>query len=251
MPPSSPSKVLIIGATGGIGRLAVAAASRHGLQVRALARDAVRAGKLLPGIEIVRGDLEDPASLSAAVRDVDAIVFTHGSDGDGRPGSYQRIDYGGVANTLRALDGRLPRIALMTSINVTRRGGPYGELLDWKRRSERLVRRSGAPYTVVRPSWFSSSSSAGNCIVIEQGDAGSGSVSREQVAEVLIRSLLTDTAAGKTFELYATSGQETTDWNGLFGTAVPDAVGALDGVQDTNNLPLDEEPALVREDLGL
>jgi uncharacterized protein YbjT (DUF2867 family) len=249
MTPTSPSKVLIIGATGGIGRLAVAAASRHGLQVRALARDAVRAGNLLPGIEIVRGDLEDPASLSAAVRDVDAIVFTHGSDGDGRPGSYQRIEYGGVANTLRALDGRLPRIALMTSINVTRRGGPYGELLDWKRRSERLVRRSGAPYTVVRPSWFSSS--AGNRIVIEQGDAGSGSVSREQVAEVLIRSLLTDTAAGKTFEVYATSGQETTDWNGLFGTVVPDAVGALDGVRDTNNLPLDEEPAPVREDLGL
>lgn len=249
MTPTTPRKVLIIGATGGIGRLAVAAASRHGLQVRALARDAVRAGKLLPGIEIVRGDLEDPASLAAAVRDVDAIVFTHGSDGDGRPGSYQRIDYGGVANTLRALDGRLPRIALMTSINVTRRGGPYGELLDWKRRSERLVRRSGAPYTVVRPSWFSST--AGNRIVIEQGDAGSGSVSREQVAEVLIRSLLTDTAKGKTFELYATSGQETTDWNGLFGTAVPDAVGALDGVRDTNNLPLDEEPALVREDLHL
>jgi uncharacterized protein YbjT (DUF2867 family) len=249
MAPTTPSKVLIIGATGGIGRLAVAAASRHGLQVRALARDTVRAGKLLPGIEIVQGDLEDPASLSPAVRDVDAIVFTHGSDGDGRPGSYQRIEYGGVANTLRALDGRLPRIALMTSINVTRRGGPYGELLDWKRRSERLVRRSGAPYTVVRPSWFSSS--AGNRIVIEQGDAGSGSVSREQVAEVLIRSLLTDTAKGKTFELYATSGQETTDWNGLFGTAVPDAVGALDGVRDKNNLPLDEEPALVREDLRL
>lgn len=187
--------------------------------------------------------------MSDAVRDVDAIVFTHGSDGDGWPGSCQRIDYGGVANTLRVLDGRLPRIALMTSINVTRRGGPYGELLDWKRRSERLVRGSGAPYTVVRPSWFSSS--AGNLIVIEQGDAGSGSGSREQVAEVLIRSLLTDTAAGKTFELYATSGHETTDWNGLFGTAVPDAVGALDGVRDTNNLPLDEEPAPVREDLGL
>lgn len=178
MTPTTPRNVLIIGATGGIGRLAVAAASRHGLQVRAFARDAVRAGKLLPGIEIVQGDLEDPASLSAAVKDVDAIVFTHGSDGDGRSGSYQRIDYGGVANTLRALDGRLPRIALMTSINVTGRGGPYGELLDWKRRSERLVRHSGAPYTVVRPSWFSSS--AGSQLVIEQGDAGSGSVSREQ-----------------------------------------------------------------------
>jgi uncharacterized protein YbjT (DUF2867 family) len=111
------------------------------------------------------------------------------------------------------------------------------------------VWRSGAPCTVVRPSWFSSS--AGSHLVIEQGDAGSGSVSREQVAEVLIRSLLTDTAVGKTFELYATPGQETTDWNRLFGTAVPDAVGALDGVRDAGNLPLDEEPALVREELHL
>lgn len=71
------------------------------------------------------------------------------------------------------------------------------------------------------------------------------------MAEVLIRSLVTDAAVGKTFELYATSGQETTDWNGLFGTAVPDAVGALDGIRDAGNLPLDQEPALVREDLRL
>jgi uncharacterized protein YbjT (DUF2867 family) len=82
----------------------------------------------------------------------------------------------------------------MTSINVTRRGGPYGELLDWKRRSERLVRLSDAPYTVVRPSWFSAS--AGNRLV----------------------------------------------------TAVPDAAGALDGARDADNLPLDKEPELVRED---
>jgi uncharacterized protein YbjT (DUF2867 family) len=103
-----------------------------------------------------------------------------------------------------------------------------------------------APYTVVRPSWFSAS--AGNRLVIEKGDAGSGAVSREQVAEVLIRSLLTDTAVGKTFELYATAGQATSDWDGLFSTAVPDAAGALDGARDADNLPLDKEPELVRED---
>jgi uncharacterized protein YbjT (DUF2867 family) len=88
------------------------------------------------------------------VQEVDAIVFTHGLDSDGRSDSFRRVDYGGVANTLRALNGWRPRIALMTSTNVTRRGGPYGELLDWKRRSERLMRISGAPYTIVRPSWF-------------------------------------------------------------------------------------------------
>ena len=119
----------------------------------------------------------------------------------------------------------------------------------WKRRSERLVRLSGAPYTIVRPSWFSPG--AGKHLVIEQGDAGSGAVSREDVAEVLIRSLLTDEAAGKTFELYATAGEATSDWAGLFGTAIADTAGALDGAKDTENLPLDKEPDPVREDVAL
>jgi NADPH:quinone reductase-like Zn-dependent oxidoreductase len=38
MSPTRPNRVLVIGATGGVGRLAVAAAGRHGLQVRAFAR---------------------------------------------------------------------------------------------------------------------------------------------------------------------------------------------------------------------
>lgn len=107
MSTAKPHRVLVIGATGGIGRLAVAAAARHGLQVRAFARDLERARKLLPGVDVVQGDLEDPASLTAAVQDVDAIVFTHGSDSDGRSDAFERIDYGGVANTLEALNGRL------------------------------------------------------------------------------------------------------------------------------------------------
>ena len=49
------------------------------------------------------------------------------------------------------------RIALMTSIGVTDRAGSYNrttEAHDWKRRSERLVRATGLPYTIVRPGWF-------------------------------------------------------------------------------------------------
>jgi uncharacterized protein YbjT (DUF2867 family) len=40
----------------------------------------------------------------------------------------------------------------MTSIGVTNRTGPYNratEAHDWKRRSERLVRATGHPYTIV------------------------------------------------------------------------------------------------------
>src|SRR3954471_18286870 len=153
--PSSPTSVLVVGATGGIGHRVVATAQRHGFDVRALVRDPARAERLLPGADLVAGDLEKPHTLRAAVTDVEAIVFTHG--GNGSPDAARRIDYGGVAAVLHALDGRTPRLALMTSIGVSRRGaygGITGQLLDWKRRSERLVRASGTPYTVVRPGWF-------------------------------------------------------------------------------------------------
>ena len=91
---------LMVGATGSIGRLAVEAAQRHGLRPRALVRDLRRGEELLPGVELVRGDLEDPASLRSAVRGADAIVLTHGSGSDSRADARAHVDYGGVRNIL-------------------------------------------------------------------------------------------------------------------------------------------------------
>jgi uncharacterized protein YbjT (DUF2867 family) len=245
-----PTHVLVAGATGGIGRLVVAAAQRHGLRVTALVRDPRRAEQVLPDVDLVRGDLEDAGSLTAALQRIDAVVFTHG--GNGSPDQARRIDYGGVANVLQALDGRTPRIALMTSIGVSRQGrGSVGELLDWKRRSERLVRASGAPYTIVRPGWFDHVSRGDDQLVLEQGDTGNGGIGREQLAELLVRALLTDTAVGRTFELFAVPGPAPTDWAGLFGSVRPDRAGALDAVADPGTLPVvADEPAPVPADIA-
>jgi uncharacterized protein YbjT (DUF2867 family) len=244
--------VLVVGATGSIGRRVVAAAQRNGLAVRALVRDPARAERLLPGADLVRGDLEDPTSLIDALRGVDAIVFTHG--GNGSPDQARRIDYGGVANTLAALDGARPRIALMTSIGVSRRGaygGSTGQLLDWKRRSERLVRVSGAPYTIVRPGWFDNVGPRDERLVLEQTDTGNGGIGREQLAEVLVRALLSDAAVGKTFELFAEAGAAPSDWDGLFAPLVADPEGGLDAAGDPGTLPaLSEEPDVVRDDVA-
>jgi uncharacterized protein YbjT (DUF2867 family) len=250
--PGSPTSVLVAGATGGIGRRVVTAAQRHGLDVRALVRDPARAERLLPGADLVTGDLEKPDTLRAAISGVDAIVFTHG--GNGSPDAARRIDYGGVAAVLHALNGRTPRLVLMTSIGVSRRGaygGSTGQLLDWKRRSERLVRASGAPYTIVRPGWFDAVDTGDDRLVLEQTDTGNGGIGRDQLAEVLVRSLLTDTAAGRTFELFAEAGPAPTDWPGLFDALTPDPAGGVDAVGDPATLPpVDQEPAAVQEDLA-
>jgi uncharacterized protein YbjT (DUF2867 family) len=241
-----PTRVLVVGATGSIGRRVVTAAARHGLAVRALARDVDRARHLLPDAEVVPGDLTDPDGLAAAVADVDAVVFTHGSASR----AYEEVDYGGVTGVLRALRGRRARIALMTSINVTRTdAGAYQGLMDWKRRSERLVRASGLPYTIVRPGWFDMTGPGDDRLVLAQGDRGSGAVTREQVAEVLVQALLSDTAAGRTFELFAVEGGPPTDWTQLFATTAADHPGSLDGAADPAGPPLGDEPARVRRNV--
>ena len=245
-----PTRLLVVGATGGIGSRVVAAAQQLDLPVRALVRDVARAERTLPGVELVRGDLERADSLADALAGVDAIVFTHG--GNGSPDQARRIDYGGVANVLHALDGRTPRIALMTSIGVSRQGrGSVGELLDWKRRSERLVRASGAPYTIVRPGWFDHVGPGDDRLVLEQRDTGNGGIGRDQLAELLVRSLLTDTALGRTFELFAEPGPAPTDWDGLFAGLRPDPAGSLDAVADPESLPaVADEPAPVPADFA-
>ena len=87
--------VLVVGATGSIGRLVVEEAVRKGHAVRALAREPRQVRRLLPDVEVVAGDLTRPDTLTAAVDGVDAIVFTHGSDGGGKAGA-EEVDYGGV-----------------------------------------------------------------------------------------------------------------------------------------------------------
>jgi uncharacterized protein YbjT (DUF2867 family) len=60
-----PSTVLIAGATGSIGRYAVAEALRQGYAVRALVRDRARAARVLPeGVDLVTGDLTRPGTLA-------------------------------------------------------------------------------------------------------------------------------------------------------------------------------------------
>jgi uncharacterized protein YbjT (DUF2867 family) len=239
--------VLVVGATGSIGQLAVRAAQRHGLRPRAFVRDMRRAEQLLPGVELVQGDLEDPASLRRAVDKADAFILAHGSGGDPRPDARAHVDYGGVRNILHALDGARPRVALMTSIYATRSDVPGAT--PWKRRSERLLRASGLPYTIVRPGWFDHAGPTQRRLVLEQGGTGDGGISRDQIAETLVRSLLTDTALGKTFELIAVEGEEPSDWVQLFGALRGDEPGSVDGVLDPADLPVEAEPQAVRADL--
>jgi uncharacterized protein YbjT (DUF2867 family) len=246
-----PLTVLVIGATGSIGRYAVAEALRLGHKVRALVRDQSRAARVLPDeVDLVIGDLTRPETLGPAIDGVEAIVFTHGSTTSER--DVRDNDYAGVANVLKTLDGRPVRIALMTAIGTTRPGVSYTQ---WKLRSERLVRASGNPYTIVRPGWFDYNQPDQRKIVMLQGDkrqSGSpkdGAIARDQIARVLIDSLHINAADHKTLELISDHGPEQDDLTTLFASLTADPRASLDGAEDNVSLPVDHEPETFRRDL--
>ena len=80
---SASRTVLVIGATGQVGRVVVEEALTRGLSVRAQSRNAARAASSLPAeAEIVEASPTDAASLAAALNGVDIVILTHGGDSD-------------------------------------------------------------------------------------------------------------------------------------------------------------------------
>jgi uncharacterized protein YbjT (DUF2867 family) len=220
-------------------------------------RSPEKARQLPAKAEIAVGDLTRTDALAAPVEGINAIVFTHSSDGAGKVGA-ETVDYGGVRNVLMALGARSARIALMTAIGVTNRTGSYNrstESHDWKRRAERLVRSSGLPSTIVRPGWFDDKKADEHKLVFLQGDtrqagnSSDGVIARSQIVEVLIHSLTSDQALRKTFELVAVKGPAQADLDALFAALDADSKNALDGVRDMANQPLEDEPQRVKDDL--
>jgi uncharacterized protein YbjT (DUF2867 family) len=104
------------------------------------------------------------------------------------------------------------------------------------------------PYTIVRPGWFDYNRSDQRWLLLLQGDthqagdSSDGVVARRQIAEVLVHSLISDRATGKTFGLVATTGPAPKDFEALFAPLALDPSGALDGVHDVPNMPLCDEP---------
>jgi uncharacterized protein YbjT (DUF2867 family) len=242
------STVLVVGATGSIGRSVVAQSLDAGLETRALVRSETKAAGLPDGAEVVVGDLTNADSLRSAMSGVTGVVFTHGSHGGAQ--AAELVDYGAVRNVLSVLEAPA-RIALMTTIGVTKHTPGH----DWKRRGERLVRASGLPYTIVRPGWFDYNDPEQRQLVMLQGDTrwasdpSDGVVSRAQIAQVLLASLVSQVADRKTLELVGEAGPAQSDLDPLFAALRPDPADALDAVLDRDNMPPADEPQEVIAEL--
>ncbi len=81
------------------------------------------------------------------------------------------------------------------------------------------------------------------------GTSSDGVIARQQIAVVLVCSLTSEAANRKTFELVAVKGPAPLSLDPLFAALEPNLRGAIDGIRDTENQPLEQEPVKVPQEL--
>jgi uncharacterized protein YbjT (DUF2867 family) len=216
--------VLVAGATGRTGRRVVEQLVAKNYRVRALVRDAAKAKADFPAaVEIVVGDVTDPATLAPAVVGVKYLISAIGASGmKPAPGSTgEDIDNLGNANLAAAAKkagvAQFVLVSSMgTSIAATHPMEFMRPILMAKLKGETAVRSSGVPYTIVKPGGLTDDAGGKTAVAFAQGDAGMGRIPRADVATVCIEALGRKSAQGKSVSIVTGTGAWPNDWDKEF-----------------------------------
>ncbi|WP_075766255.1 NAD(P)H-binding protein [Actinoalloteichus fjordicus] len=230
--------ILITGATGTIGSLVLSALRQHGAEVRTMTRDPERlaATSALSAEQIVRGDLDQPESLPAALAGVDT-VFLLTAFGPRLPEQEQNL-------VAAATTAGVQRIVKLSAISTGE--DPTGTRpADWHLPGEQAVRGSGLAWTVLRPAGFASNAlqwaesvRAGLPVPNTSGTGAQGVVDPRDVAEVATAALLSPEHDGT---VYTLTGPET--------LSVPDQTAVLAAELDRPVPVVEVDLATVRQQM--
>ncbi|WP_214326949.1 NAD(P)H-binding protein [Nonomuraea sediminis] len=207
--------ILVIGGTGRVGSHVVRKLTEAAQSVRVLGRSASGPGA-------VRGSIDDPAAVRRALEGAVGVVIA--VESGTTAASARAVHEQGVRNVVEAAAPGT-QVVLVTQIYLTRADEhpEMGYILGARFAGEEAVRRSGLPYTIVRPSWLTGQPGGRSALLLDQGDTGDGQVSREDIAEICVQALRVPTARGKTFEVYGVPGDPVADWQAAFAKLAGDA----------------------------
>lgn len=198
-------KALVAGATGQTGKRIVKQLLENGIAVKALVRDKQKAMAELPDVEIVLGDVLQPASLDAALEGVEVLLSATGAAPSFDPTGPYKVDYEGNKNLVDAAKrAGVKQFVMVSSMCVSKLFHPlnlFWGILYWKQQAEDYLKASGVPYTIVRPGGLRNENDS-NAIVMRSADTlFEGSIPREKVAEICVAALREDAARNKVVEV--------------------------------------------------
>lgn len=197
-------KLLVLGATGGTGKLIVSQAAARGYDVAVLVRSAEK-GRALDGVEYFVGDARDEQILRQALKGRDAVISALGTP----VSPFREVTL--LSSATRALVSamkveRVSRLVCITGIGAGDSAGHGGFLFDKlilplllrkvytdKNRQEDIVRESGLDWVLVRPTVLNNQPGRGtHRALTDLSDFHGGTISRADVAQFVLDQTSTD-----------------------------------------------------------
>lgn len=221
--------ILVTGGTGTVGTQVVKELATRKAKVTVLSRDAARTSTHPASVKIVEGNLLKAATVRSVFERADAVFLLNGlsqteaAEGlmavcGARAAGVKRIVYVSVQDADTA--AWLPHFGSKVGV-------------------EEAVRRSGIPYTILRPNnffqndyWFRDALLGANLYPQPIGDAGLSRVDVRDIAEMAAAALLNDGHAGKTYNVVGptveTGASTAAAWSEALGRPIAYAGNDLD-----------------------
>jgi uncharacterized protein YbjT (DUF2867 family) len=149
-------KILVIGATGMIGKTVTRELVKAGYRVTIMARNLHKASKIFPGETIVDGDVFDQPGMEKAFTGQDVVYISLSPPRNSR--EHDRMpEREGIDNIIAAAQATgIKRLVLLSALvqNYNGMHGFHWWIFDMKISAVEKVRASGIPYTIFYPSTF-------------------------------------------------------------------------------------------------
>jgi uncharacterized protein YbjT (DUF2867 family) len=182
--------VLVIGATGNVGRHVVGGLLEEGARVRALVRRPLTAG-LPRDVSVIDGDLERPETVGTAADGADAAFLL-----------WPGFSAAGAAEVVTALARHVSHVVYLSSARLQH--GDEGPTDGVWREVEALIEASGIGWTFVRAGGFAANTlewadqiRAGDTVRIPYPAAARSVVHERDIADVAVRALVDPGLAGR------------------------------------------------------
>jgi len=191
--------ILVVGATGTTGRKVVnLLKSSMFFEPVAMVRKKNQVQEFLDqGIKTVVGNLKE--DISNVVSNIDKVVFAAGSGGE----NVVEVDQQGAKKMIDASKKHSVKKFVMLSSMGADQSEAAKELQDYlkaKHNADEYLKESKVPFVIVRPGSLTNDKGEGT-IQIGNPLKRPGSISRDDVAQVLMRSLFDDVVSNQNFEI--------------------------------------------------
>lgn len=148
-------------------------------------------------IKTVLGDLEK--DLSHTVENIDKVIFAAGSGGK----KVVAVDQEGAKSLMNvSKKANIKKFVMLSSMGADnpQAAGDLKEYLEAKHNADEYLKSSELTYAIVRPGSLTNDSGTGK-IKLQTKLSEQGSITRDDVAQTMVRALHDDAAKNETFEI--------------------------------------------------